>query len=576
MKRRIFYKIFSGFFIVILLLLVVNQLAVVLFINDFSGKASFDYIEKMGKVIAADLSAPLENSDLTEAQQVFTRFTNIPGLQIALADRDGNVLPGFKSGSEEFKNLPLKPEFQLALLGMTGQSPDLYSGAERESLSIAMPFSDNANSRYILLLVSSVSRELSLMNNLFVRLAGIAVILLVLSLAVTFFISKGFTNPIYDLVNAAGQVAKGNFRTRVIFEKEDEFKVLAESFNSMTSQIRFLFEELNAEREELRAIIYTMQGALCVIDEDDTIIFSNESFRKMTGSEKPEGSPYWEYIRDNALDNIILKVRGKKIGVIEELEIEKKYYLLSAENAELKNHIIMTLSDISELKKAESFKKNLIDNVSHELKTPLTSIVGFVETLISDEKDPEKLRYLGIVSRNVSRLTNIVNDLLSYSGLEHIHELDLEEFELVKFVRELSAIFEKRLDEKGLKLSIKSEGEAIVTADRYQMEKVFFNLIDNAIKYSDKGEISIEIVPSTDGVTVGIRDSGIGIPKEHLGRIFERFYVVDKSRSRELGGTGLGLAIVRKIVQLHGGEIKAESNYGEGTEFKIFLPLNRD
>jgi two-component system phosphate regulon sensor histidine kinase PhoR len=231
--------------------------------------------------------------------------------------------------------------------------------------------------------------------------------------------------------------------------------------------------------------------------------------------------------------------------------------------------------DITEIKNTEKIKKDFILNVSHELRTPLTAIKGFIESL-GTEIDKKNLRYLDILKRNTERLINIVNDLLVLSELEDRETvLRLEDVDLNQLIEDIRKIFEQKLKEKKLNLKIQSADKHItVKADSFQLEQIFINLIDNAIKYTQKGGIVITVKQDKKYTTISIEDTGIGIPKENLTRIFERFYVVNKSRSRSLGGTGLGLSIVKHIVLLHNGKIDVESTLGKGTKFTISLPNN--
>ncbi|NPV00139.1 MAG: HAMP domain-containing protein [Brevinematales bacterium] len=570
MKKKIFIKIFSGFFLMILVLLIINQIIAQSFLNSFYKTVSFEYIKKFGGLLKSEIAAPLLESRFDDARKIFERFALIPGFKITVADKSGKVLDGMNDKTLVISN---QQGFQIASLGKISEDTLYNEELKRTVLSVTIPVIKYGSVVYMIQIFSYASGENALLGEMFTQLLAFGVLLLVLSLILTILLSRGFSVPIYHLLNATKEVANGNFRVRVLFKTDDEFKALADNFNDMTTQMDDLFRELNEERDELKTIMYTLQGALWVIDEHDRIVFSNESFCKMARAKDPVGSPYWEYIRDNELDNVIKKIRSEKHGIIRELELEREIYLFSGVMSPLKNHIILILSNISDLKAAENFKKSLIDSVSHELKTPLTSIKGFIETLKMEEKNPEKKRYLDIIERNTNRLSEIVGDLLVYSDLENSGVIDYEKVSLLKTLKDLTSIFEKRIKEKKLAFTIDAKKDITIDADRFQLEKVFINLIDNAIKYTEKGAITIGIERQGDNVSVTVRDTGIGIPKEHLPRIFERFYVVDKSRSRSLGGTGLGLSIVKKIVQLHIGEVLVESELGVGTAITVFLPI---
>jgi two-component system phosphate regulon sensor histidine kinase PhoR len=287
-----------------------------------------------------------------------------------------------------------------------------------------------------------------------------------------------------------------------------------------------------------------------------------------------EGKFYWEVIREPQFSALIDRVTRTKTGCTEEVTIQDNSFLCSATPLLSQEKTVAMCHDVTELKRVEKIKKDFVVNVSHELRTPLTAIKGFVET-IEDDIDDKNRSYLTIIRRNTDRLINIVEDLLLLSELEERGAtLSLESCDLKNLLEQMQKIFEPRLREKGLSLTIQADPALpAVTADAFKLEQVFVNLFDNAIKYTEAGGITVTLLQRDGQALIEIQDTGIGIPREHLLRIFERFYVVDASRSKQLGGTGLGLSIVKHIVLLHGGTIEVESTPGRGTKFNITLPV---
>jgi len=256
--------------------------------------------------------------------------------------------------------------------------------------------------------------------------------------------------------------------------------------------------------------------------------------------------------------------------------LHDRIFLCSATFLKSGEEVVVVFHDITQVKNIEKIKKDFVVNVSHELRTPLTAIKGFVETL-EEEVDGKIQHYIDIIKRHTDRLINIVRDLLLLSELEEKGvTLEIEEVNVKNTVERIIPLFEQRLREKNLTLNLKVEGNLPpIKADPFKLEQMFMNLMDNAVKYTEKGGVFISVKKVREQkVCIEIQDTGIGIPKEHLPRIFERFYVVDKSRSRSFGGTGLGLSIVRHIVLLHNGSIDVESSPGSGTTFSITLPVN--
>jgi two-component system phosphate regulon sensor histidine kinase PhoR len=249
--------------------------------------------------------------------------------------------------------------------------------------------------------------------------------------------------------------------------------------------------------------------------------------------------------------------------------------LFSANFLEEKKQEAFVLYDISEFKDLERIKKDFVANVSHELRTPLTAIKGFAETLEQDSKDAESRHYLDIIKKNTDRLINIVTDLLTLSQLEEMEKLnETEKVAISDVITNALKIFEQPIKAKGLELRENIDKNIpAIKGDFFRLEQVFINLIDNAVKYTEKGIIEISAKADEKQVKITVSDTGLGVSKESLPRIFERFYTADKSRSRKLGGTGLGLSIVKHIVNLHNGRITVTSEQGKGTTFEILLPL---
>jgi len=273
------------------------------------------------------------------------------------------------------------------------------------------------------------------------------------------------------------------------------------------------------------------------------------------------------------LEEIVTAARASGSSTLHEIRLSGRTCMVNtAQIAEL-NALVMTFLDITEVKNTERMKRDFVVNVSHELRTPLTAIKGFVETLQEESATEEQQRYLAIISRHTDRLINIVKDIMVLSSLEHEQELELEEVNVKGIAEQVKKIYIDRLKEKNLSLDIEAEhGPLIARIDPFKLEQVFINLIDNALKYTETGGITVQMERAQAGLVIRIADTGIGIAPMHLPKLFERFYVVDKSRSRRVGGTGLGLSIVKHIVLLHKGTITVTSTPGAGTTFTITLP----
>ncbi len=335
--------------------------------------------------------------------------------------------------------------------------------------------------------------------------------------------------------------------------------------------------ELKMEREILSHLLYSINEAIVEISNRGEILFANKSFKKIFDVKDYKNRFYWEFIRDNTLCSMIKKSITKKENRQREVKISNKSFICSSYYLSNLKSAILICYDITPFKKLEQFKTDLVANVSHELNTPLTAILGFVDYLIDDESDESKREYLTIIKNNTTRLINIVKDLLNLSKLELNREkIELEKIDIHTLIKSIKTIFMEPLRNRELTLDIESSiNKTVVMGNHGMLEELFINLIDNAIKYSEKGGIKILINNSNDNeIEILVKDSGIGIEKSKLNRVFERFYVVDKARSKKSGGTGLGLSIAKHIVLLHRGSISVESEVNVGTTFRILLPIN--
>jgi len=400
----------------------------------------------------------------------------------------------------------------------------------------------------------------------------LAAVIVALSLLIAFFFSHAVSSAIRELGRASKRIAGGDFGTRVNLRTGDEIQELSESFNDMAERIERSFTEISESREELEGILSSMSEGLLVLDSQGKIQLANRSAREIVGADGMISRCSWEVIRSSRLNELLEQAPQQPVSG--EIELGEKVYLCSLTPVRSGKTRVMLLHDITGMKRLEKIKKDLVVNVSHELRTPLTAIKGFTETLM-EECSGDHQEYLRIIKRHTDRLMNIITDLLDLSELEveetRLHVEDVCIGELIENVLDL---FGPVLARKNLTAVIEgTQAGVVIKADPFRLEQLFTNLVDNAVKYTENGGITVSLGSSQNIAVIKIADTGVGIPREHLGRIFERFYTADKSRSRRLGGTGLGLSIVKHIVTLHRGTIHVTSRPFQGTTFTITLPL---
>jgi len=393
-------------------------------------------------------------------------------------------------------------------------------------------------------------------------------------------------DPINKMQRISEKILRGDFNDHFEVDGRDELSQLAYNLNEMSLEFRRRIQENVSDKNELRAILSSMVEGVIVIGVDQRILILTKPIIDMLELRSPEtvGKPFWEIIRNEQINSLIREALQHKKAARKEVAIlspKESYFSMQIspilfQETELTG-IVAVFHDITELKRLEKIRTEFVANASHELKTPLTSIKGFVETLMDanlDDKQTVK-RFLEIIQNHTRRLENLVNDLLSLSANESDEEpLRLEPVDLPLLVENIVGLYKSKIEKKqqALKIDI-SKSIPNVLVNQRKIEEALSNLVDNAVKFTpEKGLISIRAYEDIQYVRIDVEDSGIGIPPEHLPRIFERFYRVDKARSREMGGTGLGLAIVKHIVQKHNGKVEVQSESEKGSQFSIYLP----
>lgn len=397
------------------------------------------------------------------------------------------------------------------------------------------------------------------------------VILTVLVLLIIFFYTRSILEPVEKIKDIIERIFRKEYNHNLLSQSRKNKNVFF-NLSEISQRLRRYQDKISVRKEGFFTLLDAIQQPVWIQNNRGIITVGNESFEKIFNAEDAKGHYFWNVIRQKELYSFIDEIFNNPRNVIMELQCDENYFLCVASFLQASEQTVFILNDITEIRKLENIKKDFVLNVSHELRTPLTSIKGYLEMMGSTVSEKNK-QYFEIIKRNTERLIKIVEDLLSLSKLEYIQKIKPENIDIKEFMENIGKVFAVRCLEKNLEMKINiSKNLIYMTADLFQMEQVFINLIDNAVKYTEKGVIAISFSKEYNYLRIEISDTGTGIPEEHLSRLFERFYVVDKSRSRKMGGTGLGLSIVKHIVGLHEGEISVESKIGKWTKFTILLP----
>ncbi|MDC4227289.1 MAG: phosphate regulon sensor histidine kinase PhoR [Candidatus Manganitrophus sp.] len=431
----------------------------------------------------------------------------------------------------------------------------------------------------VLLLIGGLIFRMTQMRHFLFITFGIA---LFGTIFLSYLLSKRLVAPLLQMAEAAQKIARGDFRHRVRIRSGDEMEALSDALNRMAEDLQRKIQDLSDDRAKTLAILSGMVEGVLVLDDKGRIVLTNASFEKMFGlvGDPWIGRYHYERLRHHPLNALIKEVIGTGKPLSQEVRLEtthRPYLQVQASVTEqIPRSVVLVFHDITDIKRLERMRKDFVANVSHELRTPLAAIKGYLETLADGglENREEAMEFLAILQKNTDRMTNIVRDLLQLSriesGLDPIRSIRID---LKEAVDRNLLLLKPLAEKKGQALTVSIQPGLSLQADPEKLNQVFINLLDNAIKYTpEKGTITVTASETDKAVAIEIGDSGIGIPKEDLSRIFERFYRVDRTRSRELGGTGLGLSIVKHIVEAHGGKIMVESEIGKGSRFTLLFP----
>jgi two-component system phosphate regulon sensor histidine kinase PhoR len=404
------------------------------------------------------------------------------------------------------------------------------------------------------------------------------VIALAVALPLAAWVAGAISSRLERVIAFAQRVAEGDLDARLPQNGEDELSSMEAALNQTAERLGKGFAEIENQRQELAAMLDSMQEAVVAITPEGFVHWSNAVMQQIAGTQIRVGRPLVHSVRDPEL---LACVRGAlehgevRFGRASSLAPGRIFEINAAPLPS--GGALAVLHDVTRIEAAEKSRREFIANVSHELRTPLTSIQGYVETLVEDpETNPETTReFLGVILKNATRMNRLTEDLLALASVESPnYKLSLQPAKASALVQDSIEALGGMVVDSGIELESSGAPDAMVMADPDAMNQVFGNLIENAMKYGKAGKrIRVGARALESEVEFSVEDFGPGIASEHLERIFERFYRIDKARSRESGGTGLGLAIVKHIVEAHGGRIWAESELGCGASFHFTLPL---
>ncbi|MBD3380184.1 MAG: HAMP domain-containing protein [Candidatus Omnitrophica bacterium] len=509
------------------------------------------------------------------------------GLRVTIIALDGTVLGDSDLTTGEVKEVENhfgRPEVQEALLSGTGMSKRFSTTVRKHMLYVAQIVGKGSPQGIVRLAIPLSGLEETSADLKRVLFAAVAAAFF-LSLLASSIASKVISKRLQEMAQIAKKIAKGDLSEKMTVSSGDETADLAEAFNYMIEQIKARIKDITTGKSRFEAVLLSMFDGVIVIDSKGTIILMNPSLAQLLQvMDDPSGKKPVEVLRNIDIQEILDEVLSRKEGVeareVSVLMPEPKTLMVHATPVVREGKTIgavLVFHDITELRNLESIRRDFVANVSHELRTPIANIKGYAETLLDGAlQDKENSReFVGVIYEEADRLAKLIADILSLSGIES-GKLDMnpERASIKEIAERAMQGLKRKAEDKEINARVMiGEDLPQVFVDTERITQVLFNLIENAVKYTYPGG-KIKVTAREDGgyVCVEVEDNGIGIPEEDQPRIFERFYRVDKARSREMGGTGLGLSIVKHIVQEHGGEVRVESSPGKGTTFFFTIP----
>jgi PAS domain S-box len=597
--KKLIWQLYVSYLLIMGVPILIITLYVSQTFKTFYMERTVDDLKTRALLIGSQIEEHLARSSMNDidslckvlSKKVTTRFTVI--------SPSGKVLGDSEKDPDSMENHANRTEVIAAISGKTGLSNRFSYTLQEDMIYVAIPLKCAGKVCGVIRTALPTRSIKSALLTLYIRILWAVFFMALFAAIVSFLVSRKVSLPIGHMKRGAQRFASGDFSVKLPLSGYEETDQLALALNEMARTLHETITGITTQRNELDAILSSMIEGVIAVDAEERIMTINRAAGMLFGidQQRAVGKMVSEVLRNGEIQDFFIKTLSAS-GFIETETVlieavpgkpTHTERILQLHGSALRNSeekgigALMVVNDITQLKKLENMRKDFVANVSHELRTPLTSIKGFVETLLAGamKNGVDTQRFLGIISGQVDRLTTIVEDLLALSKIEQDTEHNALESIECRLSEVLSGAIETcraKASQKQITIELQCSTKYIVKIDRTLFEQAIVNLIDNAISYSEPDKrITVNAMqdPASGEMTVSVSDEGIGIAPEHLGRLFERFYRVDKSRSRKLGGTGLGLSIVKHIALAHGGRVAVESIPGKGSTFYIVLPWSK-
>lgn len=576
MTTRIFFKLI----LTMAGLLAITAIGVQYLVTRVTERSYMEELERglESQARIADLS--LLSSPPGTVDKTVQEISKRAGVRVTVIRQDGSVVADTDADASIMENHATRHEFALALSGTTGSDIRLSSTVGQEFLYVAIPLSEGGALRLALPVPEIDARTRNIRSNV----VQTALLALVPTIFLAAWLSRRVSSQVSEIIRFAQDLAKGNFQGRRPSLTGGELDELSRTLESTAQQLRSTFEQVRQERTRFETAVNGIGEGVLVIGRDKTTSLSNPAMENMFPTEPCSVGAHldsWSRTEIRVLfEDVFEHGEWRSVDLTTTEPVHRAWKVSCAPITDPSGGVqaaVAVFHDITEIEMVDRMRRDFVINVSHELRTPLTAIQGYTETLLDGAIDePENnRRFLRIIRQNSERLAQLTADLMALSQIEvRAREFTFLPNKVADLLSQAADALHTVTEKKNIQIIVEPVEEALqVECDSEAIHQVLLNLTDNATKYtSEGGTINLGAFVKNDEVCFFVRDTGIGIPPEHIPRLFERFYRVDKARSRAVGGTGLGLAIVKHLVLAHNGQVRVESEVGKGSTFYFQIP----
>ncbi len=587
-QKPFLWRIFLSFLAIILLSLFAITWYATDIIGDFYRKDTSRNLEERARLTARQiLPFLLEKDYISIRRNIITRNKDAR-TRLTIVLPDGKVIADNKYDPDSMENHRNRPEIRKALNDSIGFAIRFSTTLQQNFVYEALPV--KADNQIIAIIRAALPMTIfdktlySLRRNFLLT----GMLIAVLTVFFAWLLSRKLSAPMDQITVAIRHFADGDFKYRLPEDVSGNMGQIAAALNEMAAQLHDKIKTIDRQKNEQQAVFQSMTEGVVAVDRHEQIISINRAACQLLACGETEviGKKFSDVVRYPRLQEIITETLTNRKLIEEEITITTDIdHFVHVHGTILQNHkqkiigVLLVLNDVTRMRRLEQIRRDFVANVSHEIRTPLTSIKGFVETLSDGAIDePETARhFLDIISKQTNRLDSIIDDLLSLARLEQDEEratIRFEKEQISSIMDSALQVCRPKAERKHITIKVDCSPSVYIPVNATLIEQALINLIENAVKYSAvRTQVTLHCYNEKNEIVIEVSDEGMGIAEEHLNRIFERFYRVDKARSRKLGGTGLGLAIVKHIAGVHGGRVTVTSKVGEGSTFRLYLPI---